>query len=105
MASDTSSSNPLLQPVQQGIANEYYTALLASLKANGVEIRPDAGGGRGKGVFAAKGFEQGDVLWTERPLVRASWLPSPLYLAALRSLVTRASGPANCCCYCHRCTA
>jgi hypothetical protein len=72
MASDTTSSNPLLQPVQQGTANEYYTALLVTLKANGFEIRPDAGGGRGKGVFATTGFEQGDVLWTERPLVRVA---------------------------------
>lgn len=69
MASDTTSNNPLLQLVPQDTANEYYTAVLSSLKANGIEIRPDAGGGRGKGVFATKGFQQGDVLWTERPLV------------------------------------
>jgi hypothetical protein len=88
MASDTSSSNPLLQPVQQDTANEYYTALLASLKANGVEIRPDAGDGRGKGVFATKGFEQGDVLWTERPLVRARYVLLSTYLVSYRSCVT-----------------
>jgi hypothetical protein len=74
MASDTSSSNPLLSPVQQSTANEYYSALLASLKAKGIEIRPDAGGGRGKGVFATESFQQGDVIWTERPLVRNALL-------------------------------
>jgi hypothetical protein len=74
MASDTSSSNPLLQPVQRDTANDYYTTVLASLKANGIEIRPDAGGGRGKGVFATKSFQQGDVLWTERPLVGLNYI-------------------------------
>ncbi|WIA29168.1 hypothetical protein OEZ86_011679 [Tetradesmus obliquus] len=65
-------------PADSDTANEYYTAVFSSLKANGIEIRPDAGGGRGKGVFATKGFQQGDVLWTERPLAAVQQLDSKL---------------------------
>ena len=32
-------------------------------------MRLDAGQGRGKGVFATRGFKEGDVLWQETPLV------------------------------------
>lgn len=34
-----------------------------------VEVRLDAGEGRGKGVFATRDIKQGDVVFRERPLV------------------------------------
>lgn len=99
MASDISSGNPLLQPVQPDTADKYYTALISSLKATCIEIRLDAGGGRGKGVFAAKNFQHGDVLWTERPLVSTVQLQTN-NVSFRVCACCRTSSPASCCCYC-----
>lgn len=35
----------------------------------GVEVRLDAGGNRGKGLFTTKSFNKGDLIFAERPLV------------------------------------
>jgi hypothetical protein len=35
-------------------------------------VRLDAGGGRGKGVFATRDIEEGELIFAERPLVRGA---------------------------------
>jgi hypothetical protein len=35
-----------------------------------MEVRADAGDGKGKGVFAKRAIEEGDLLFKEAPLVR-----------------------------------
>jgi hypothetical protein len=35
----------------------------------GVEVRPDAGGGKGRGLFATRRFAAGELLFTEAPLL------------------------------------
>jgi hypothetical protein len=47
--------------------------LLHNLAAPGsVEVRSDAGGKRGKGLFAKKAFKKGDAIFQERPLVSSA---------------------------------
>lgn len=47
----------------------------------GLEVRQDAGGGRGKGLFATQAFKKDDVIFQERPLVSSLPLTAPSSLA------------------------
>lgn len=38
-----------------------------------MEVRLDAGDGKGKGIFATRRLLEGDTLFKEAPLVRALW--------------------------------
>jgi hypothetical protein len=42
-----------------------------------VEVRLDAGDGRGKGVFATRAYKKGDIIWREDHLVRPSRRRTP----------------------------
>ncbi|KAK9835164.1 hypothetical protein WJX81_002351 [Elliptochloris bilobata] len=52
-----------------------YFAQLVERGGWAVEVRPDAGGGRGKGLFATQDLEEGDVIFTEAPVIAARLLP------------------------------
>ena len=101
------SDNALLQEVDEQTATRYYSEvnLLRSSQRErpqrkcsrclpdasapqlvqrigaGVEVRLDAGDGRGKGVFATRAYKKGDVIWREDHLVRAG-VANGLMLAA-----------------------
>ncbi|CAD7700335.1 unnamed protein product [Ostreobium quekettii] len=57
----------LLQPPAPAAAEAYFAELCEDCR--GVCVRLDAGGGRGKGLFATTSFEPGDVILEEAPLV------------------------------------
>lgn len=62
--------------------------LLHSLASPAVEVRADAGGNRGKGLFATKDFSKDDIIFQERPLV--GWPSAVALLPASLELTTPA---------------
>jgi len=61
-------ADALLARLDDRSTAEYLKALLAPHAR--LEVRLDAGGGKGKGVFATAAFEEGEEVFREPPLVR-----------------------------------
>eukprot|EP00889_Picochlorum_renovo_P002656 jgi/Picre1/29686/NNA_005069.t1 len=56
----------LEQPRSRDVLDEYYRNLV---EGSSIEIRYNAGRGKGKGMFAVRNAEVGDVLFVDKPLV------------------------------------
>jgi hypothetical protein len=63
----------LLTPLPPKDFQEYHDHLVRRVVEGvprALEVRADAGQGKGKGVFAKQAIEEGDLLFKEAPLVR-----------------------------------
>lgn len=60
-------------PLSPNSFQTHHDAVLGSAledSPRALEVREDAGGGKGKGLFATAALDEGDLLFKEQPLVR-----------------------------------